>query len=142
MTSYVSAALRREVQARAGGICEYCLIHERDTYLGCQVDHVISEKHGGVTEPGNLAFACACCNDRKWAHVEAFDPATNRAAPLFHPRTDRWEAHFEWSQVRPFEIVGKTPTGRATIARLQLNHPELLEIRRELARLGVPIVRA
>jgi hypothetical protein len=38
------------------------------------------------------------------------------------------------------EIIGKTPTAHATIARLQLNHPELLQIRRELARLGVPII--
>jgi hypothetical protein len=44
MSSYVSAALRREVQTRADGICEYCLIHESDTYLGCQVDHMVSEK--------------------------------------------------------------------------------------------------
>ncbi len=34
-TSYVSASLRREVAARADGVCEYCLIHESDAYLGC-----------------------------------------------------------------------------------------------------------
>ena len=60
MTSYVSAGLRREVAARAVGICEYCLIHESDTYLGCQVDHVLSEKHGGATDSSNLAYACTC----------------------------------------------------------------------------------
>ena len=43
MTSYVSAELRRLVAARANGVCEYCLIHETDTWLGCQIDHVISE---------------------------------------------------------------------------------------------------
>jgi 5-methylcytosine-specific restriction endonuclease McrA len=62
MSSYVSAGLRRDVQTRADGICEYCLIHERDTYLGCQVDHVVSEKHGGATDLGNLAYACTCWN--------------------------------------------------------------------------------
>ena len=50
MTSYVSVELRRAVEARADGVCEYCLIHERDTFLGCQVDHVVSEKHGGPTD--------------------------------------------------------------------------------------------
>ncbi len=43
MTSYVSAELRRLVAARAQGLCEYCLIHESDTFVGCQIDHVISE---------------------------------------------------------------------------------------------------
>ncbi len=55
MSSYVSADLRRLVTSRAQSLCEYCLIHEDDTYLGCQVDHVISEKHGGPTELENPA---------------------------------------------------------------------------------------
>jgi 5-methylcytosine-specific restriction endonuclease McrA len=49
MSSYVSAELRRIVRDRAGGVCEYCLIHERDTYLGNEVDHIIAEEHGGPT---------------------------------------------------------------------------------------------
>lgn len=57
MGSYVPTELRRLVAERADHICEYCLIHERDTYAGCQVDHVISEKHGGPTEADNLALA-------------------------------------------------------------------------------------
>ena len=65
MSSYVSADLRRLVALRAGGLCEYCLIHENDSYLGCHVDHIISEKHGGLTESENLAYACACCNRAK-----------------------------------------------------------------------------
>lgn len=43
MTSYVSLELRRLVESRAHGVCEYCLIHEDDTYFGCQVEHIISE---------------------------------------------------------------------------------------------------
>ena len=41
--SYVSTALRQLVRARAKRVCEYCLIHEEDTYFGCQVqaDHII-----------------------------------------------------------------------------------------------------
>ena len=60
-TSYLSAELRRLVSARAGNLCEYCLIHESDTYFGCEVDHVLSEKHGGPTVASNLAFACLFC---------------------------------------------------------------------------------
>jgi 5-methylcytosine-specific restriction endonuclease McrA len=62
VTSYINVALRRLVAIRADYLCEYCLIHENDTFFGCQVDHIISEKHGGQTEADNLAYACAFCN--------------------------------------------------------------------------------
>src|SRR5438445_7340424 len=55
MGSYVSAELRRFVAERADHLCEYCLVHEDDRGFGCQVDHIISEKHGGLTEESNLA---------------------------------------------------------------------------------------
>jgi hypothetical protein len=41
MSSYVSAALRRLVIARADALCEYCLLHEDDAVFGCEVDHII-----------------------------------------------------------------------------------------------------
>jgi hypothetical protein len=47
--THISAALRRAVIARAERCCEYCLIHDDDTFYGCEVDHIISEKHGGAT---------------------------------------------------------------------------------------------
>ena len=52
--TYINAELRRLVLARADGVCEYCLIAEDDTFYGCEVDHIISEKHGGPTEADNL----------------------------------------------------------------------------------------
>ena len=69
MASDVTEALRRQVAERAYHVCEYCLIHEDDTFWGCQVDHIISRKHGGPTEPANLAWACACCNNNKGSAV-------------------------------------------------------------------------
>jgi hypothetical protein len=51
MASDVSEQLRRQVAERAYHVCEYCLFHEDDTVWGCQVDHIISRKHGGLTEP-------------------------------------------------------------------------------------------
>ena len=53
--TYITAELRRLVVARSEGICEYCLIAEDDTFYGCEADHIISEKHGGSTNPDNLA---------------------------------------------------------------------------------------
>src|SRR5579875_401523 len=43
----VPERLRRQVQERAQGRCEYCLIHEADMYYPHEPDHVIAEKHGG-----------------------------------------------------------------------------------------------
>lgn len=53
MTSYVSAEFRRLVLERSGNRCEYCLIHSDDTIFGCQVDHIIAEKHFGETNTDN-----------------------------------------------------------------------------------------
>ena len=57
-TTYIPVELRRMVFQKAEQKCEYCLIHEDDTFFGCQVDHIIAEKHGGATTLENLALAC------------------------------------------------------------------------------------
>lgn len=88
MSSYISAELRRLVASRANGSCEYCLIHEDDTYLGCQVDHIISEKHDGATESENLAYACALCNRSKGSDIGSIAASTGELTRLFNPRTD------------------------------------------------------
>jgi 5-methylcytosine-specific restriction endonuclease McrA len=57
--TYVPAELRRLVRQRAGDRCEYCLIPEAVTFASHEVDHVIAEKHGGLTDQANLALSCA-----------------------------------------------------------------------------------
>jgi len=54
----VPERLRRQVQERAQGRCEYCLVHEADRYYPHEADHVIAEKHSGPTSLDNLAWAC------------------------------------------------------------------------------------
>ena len=44
--TYVPAELRRQVISRAGNACEYCLLSNAVAFYGCEIDHVISEKHG------------------------------------------------------------------------------------------------
>jgi hypothetical protein len=54
---------------------------------------------------------------------------------LFHPRKQRWQDHFTWDE--HFEpIIGFTATGRATVEALQLNRPELVNLRRLLYAAG------
>jgi len=95
-TTYISAELRRVVVARAESLCEYCLIHEDDTFFGCQVDHIISEKHGGPTQADNLAYACLFCNLHKGSDVGSFISGTQTLVRFFNPRIDTGTNTSHW----------------------------------------------
>ena len=120
-TSYISAELRRLVRRRAEGLCEYCLIAEDDTYNGCHLDHVISEKHGGPTEADNLPQACVFCNLAKGSDVGSIHWETGEFVRFFNPRTDRWAEHFELAGTR---IEAKTMVGAVTARILGFNEAE------------------
>ncbi len=92
--TYISADLRRLVRVRASACCEYCGISEEDTWFGCEVDHIISEKHGGKTESENLALACVTCNRAKGSDIASVTEE-GVLAGLFHPRRHVWAEHFE-----------------------------------------------
>jgi len=133
MTSYVEAGLRRLVQSRANALCEYCLIHEADTYFGCQVDHVIAEKHGGLTVAENLSYACAFCNRAKGTDIGSIAPSTGQFTRFFNPRTDCWDDHFYLNGV---VIEPRTPLGEATARILNFNDPERILEREALHKVG------
>jgi hypothetical protein len=100
MSSYVSAALRQLVAERAEYLCEYCLLHEEDTFFGCEVDHIISKKHGGPTVAENLVYACAFCNRAKGSDVESIVRRTGTFSRFFNPRIDRWAELLRWTVSR------------------------------------------
>jgi hypothetical protein len=131
---YVPVPLRRLVRARAGERCEYCLVPEQLTLAPHWVDHVVAEKHGGQTEEGNLALSCVLCNQHKGTDLTSIDPQTGQIAALFHPRRDRWFDHFRLTRAH---IEPLTATGRVTVRLLQLNHPDRVEERELLLRLGL-----
>lgn len=135
--SAVSRELRREVGARAGTRCEYCLLPAHIQSGSFPVDHILPHSRGGETELGNLALACPQCNEQKWAHVDGVDPVSGQTVSLFNPRDDRWGDHFRWSADEPMVFEGRTLRGRATIERLQMNHPEMVALRRFLANAGI-----
>jgi hypothetical protein len=128
-----TADVRREVIRRAGSRCEYCLIHQDDAAARHQVDHVIAEKHGGVTTLDNLALSCLPCNRRKASDIGAIDPDSGQFVRLFDPRRQKWSAHFQFVSEC---IVGSSAEGRATVVFLQPNSPERLQERTVLIRLG------
>jgi hypothetical protein len=128
--SYIDLELRRVVAERARWLCEYCLIHEDDTYLGCEIDHIISLKHGGETRQDNLAFSCAFCNRHKGSDVGSVLIGGNEFIRFYNPRADRWAEHFrlEGYIIRPLSNIG-----RATCQILLFNSPERIIEREALA---------
>jgi hypothetical protein len=79
----VPESVRRFVAERAGRRCEYCLLHERDSYTPHQVDHILSQKHAGSSDPENLAWACIRCNAWKGSDISSIDPETGQLVALF-----------------------------------------------------------
>ena len=57
------------------------------------------------------------------------DPVTGGLTRLFHPRTDKWHAHFAWNGA---EILPLTAIGRATLRVLFMNDPEMIWVRSNL----------
>jgi 5-methylcytosine-specific restriction endonuclease McrA len=51
---YLSPELRALVAKRAKYGCEYCLMPEKERPTGCQIDHIISLKHGGENNEINI----------------------------------------------------------------------------------------
>jgi hypothetical protein len=136
----INPQLRADVVARAERRCEYCGIPDRLQVGGFELDHIIPQTLGGPTTLQNLAYACPHCNGNKSDHTHGFDEANGESVALFSPRIHRWTDHFRWSAVQAFEIEGITATGRATISRLNLNHPQMVAIRRALAELGISVM--
>ena len=133
MATDISEGLRRLVAERAGHRCEYCLLHEDDAYFPHQIDHIISRKHGGLTDAENLAYACSRCNAWKGSDIGSLDPNTGKLVHLFNPRRERWSAHFE---LRGFVIEPLTPEGEVTARILKLNLDKRVAERQLLMALG------
>lgn len=134
MSSYVPAALRRFVHERAGGCCEYCFTPEVVAFAVHEVDHIIAEKHGGLTQKDNLALSCTLCNKHKGTDLASIDSQTGEIIPLYHPRRDRWADHF---RVVEAEFIPLTPVGRVTVRLLQLNRSDRIKERQLLVEAGI-----
>jgi len=126
---------KRTVANRAGERCEYCLSPAAFSPDPFAVEHIQPVVEGGPTRLLNLAYSCQGCNNAKYTHTMALDPTTGERVLLYHPRQHRWRDHFHWS-ADLMELVGRTPTGRATVAQLKLNRPGVVNLRRVLLPIG------
>lgn len=126
--NYISPDLRHRVLEFPRYRCGYC--HTSQLIIGpyLEIDHIFPESRGGTSSEENLIAACPMCNGRKRDRVEAIDPHTQRLESFFNPRIDAWSEHFAWSEDGVI-IIGKTAKGRATVAALDMNHPDLVAAR-------------
>jgi len=92
------------------------------------VEHILPRSRAGADDLDNLAWSCQACNNRKYTATQAVDPQTGSLASLYHPRRHSWGEHFQWSDDW-LTLIGVTPTGRATIARLDLNREGVVNLR-------------
>ena len=129
MAALIPLELRRLVAERAGYRCEYCLFPQAVALHRHEPDHIVPLQHGGVTDPANLALACLRCNRYKGPNIGSFDPLTGQLVPLFHPRLQVWDQHF---QIVDAEIIPLTAEGRVTARVLRFNDPDRLTERQRL----------
>jgi hypothetical protein len=133
LANEISESQRRFVAERAEHRCEYCLVHEDDSYSPHQIDHIVSRKHGGLSELDNLAYACLRCNAWKGSDIGSLDPQTGELVSLFNPRRQRWSDHFVF---RGSVIEPLTAEGNATARLLKLNLDKRVAERQLLAAAG------
>ncbi|MBN3894232.1 MAG: HNH endonuclease [Nostoc sp. NOS(2021)] len=126
---YISVEIERRVRTDARNRCGYCLSPQRLVMARLEIEHIIPISKNGGNDESNLWLACPLCNRYKSDKTTGVDPETSETVKLFNPRTQVWFKHFGWSE-DGLRIVGKTPTGRATVAVLHLSDDaDALEVR-------------
>jgi hypothetical protein len=94
-----------------------------------EIEHIIPRSQGGSDDESNLWLSCSLCNRYKGSQIQGEDLLRGETVKLFNPRTQVWSVHFSWSSDGTL-ITGLTPTGRGTVAALQLNNELAVEVRR------------
>lgn len=117
---YVPVEIDRRVRNSARNRCGYCLSPQHLVIARLKIEHIIPISKGGSNDESNLWLACPLCNGYKSDKTTGVDPETGDTVKLFNPRTQVWSEHFCWTE-DGLRIVGKTPTGRATVVVLHLS---------------------
>ena len=132
----LSVEAKQAIRRRAQHRCEYCHSQEPFSPSVFSIEHIVPRSEGGDDGEENLALSCQECNNHKFTSVTAIDTLSGERVRLFHPRQNLWIEHFAWNEDFTL-LIGLTPTGRATINKLQLNRINLINIRRVLHLSGV-----
>lgn len=94
-----------------------------------ELEHIVPISKGGTSDESNLWLSCPLCNASKGSQSSCLDPTTGQMEVPFNPRLQKWGEHFRWTD-EGLRIVGRTPTGRATVALLHLDDdPDAIIVR-------------
>jgi 5-methylcytosine-specific restriction endonuclease McrA len=116
----IQDSLYEAVVQDAGGECGYCRAPQQALPYRLEIEHLLPKSHGGGHERTNLWLSCHKCNKLRSDRLTGIDPVTHEEVALFNPRLSEWHEHFAW-EAGGLYIVGRTGTGRATVATLHLN---------------------
>lgn len=122
----VKTETRAAVRAAFGGRCGYCGVSEASVGGELEMDHFHPQAAGGSDEIDNLVYSCTTCNRFKGDYASAADAPDSLR--LLRPNVDDLTTHiFEQAHG---DLLGLTPRGWFHIQRLNLNRPQLVEMRR------------
>jgi hypothetical protein len=132
---YISQNLRSQIELIDRKRCCYCLTNEANSGMPMTIDHIQPTSKGGLNTIENLCLACRTCNEYKSGTTEAIDPLTGQLAPLFNPRQQSWQEHFQWSNDAS-HIEGLTAIGRSTVITLRMNNAVIVVTRKRWFSIG------
>jgi hypothetical protein len=135
MSVYVPVDLQQQIRKQFANCCAYCRTAENLTVAIFEFEHIVPLKVGGETVAANLCLACPTCNRHKATRQTLTDVVTGQTVLLFHPQNQRWDEHFTWDETAT-RLIGLTPSGRVTIAALNMNRDQLIRVRRMWVKLG------
>ena len=135
MSRYIAEPLRLLVAQRADFRCEYCLLPEDASFYTFHIDHIISIKHGGLSDSDNLAYACPICNINKGSDIATVLSDITLPVRFYNPRIDIWVEHFKVHSTGL--LISKSSIGEATIKILELNQTDSIIERTKMLRLGL-----
>ncbi len=131
----ISAKAWRQIRQEFKWRCAYCQMPAIYLPQGLQKEHIVPLSVGGRDAAKTICPAYPNCNSHKAKKNFAIDPQTGENAPLFDPRKQKWPAHFEWDEPGT-EVIGRTPIGRATVAGLKMNLPDIVAWRSIIVGIG------
>lgn len=105
----IAKVTRQLVRQRANFQCEYRLLNEKRSFIGFEVDHILSRKHRGSNDPNNLAYACSDCNRNKGTDIASIDwTNNNQITRLYNPRIDLLAEYFRLvsAVIEPITSIG------------------------------------
>jgi HNH endonuclease len=132
--TYISQELRRLVAQRANNLCEYCLVAEIHRSSRYQIDHIISEKHGGSTIAENLCYSCIYCNLQKGSDLGSINWDIGGIVRFYNPRRDFWGENFRLNEEAKIEPI--TDVGEVTVRIFDFNNNERIVERQALMEVG------